>query len=229
MIDNGLFDEGYLVTIAPVLNYHVQDAAEAYQAQLREPEDGKVRFINLHAGRCRRGNPAQRPGACGSPASPLRRLLAGRRRTGTECAEPSHARASGANRRTRADGSAVTPRHSKSLEASVMSSIPTRLLFRKFSNRSRTGLRRRPSRASVFRRAIALRSTSSKLAAPRLGYVHPTELRLPSGGIVQRWNSGTLTPSILVRIHVPQPGILLKSLRICSFLRRRNSLETSAC
>jgi hypothetical protein len=38
----------------------------------------------------------------------------------------------------------------------------------------------------------------------------------------------TLTPLILVRIQVPQPGILLKSLRICSFLARRNSLETSA-
>jgi hypothetical protein len=38
----------------------------------------------------------------------------------------------------------------------------------------------------------------------------------------------TLTPLILVRIQVPQPGILLKSLRICSFLGRRNSLETSA-
>jgi hypothetical protein len=36
MIDNGLCDEGYLVTIAPGLNYHVQDAAEAYYAQLRE-------------------------------------------------------------------------------------------------------------------------------------------------------------------------------------------------
>jgi hypothetical protein len=46
MIDNGLYDEGYFVTIAPALNYHVQDAAEAYQAQLREPEDGKVRFVN---------------------------------------------------------------------------------------------------------------------------------------------------------------------------------------
>ena len=32
----------------------------------------------------------------------------------------------------------------------------------------------------------------------------------------------TLTPSILVRIQVPQPGILLKSRRICSFLARRN-------
>jgi hypothetical protein len=47
MIDHGLYDEGYLVVIAPALNYHVQDAAEAYQAQLREPEDGKVRFVNL--------------------------------------------------------------------------------------------------------------------------------------------------------------------------------------
>jgi hypothetical protein len=47
MIDNGLYDEGYLVVIAPALNYHVQDAAEAYQAQLRDPEDGKVRFVNV--------------------------------------------------------------------------------------------------------------------------------------------------------------------------------------
>ena len=47
MIDNGLYDEGYFVTIAPALNYHVQDAAETYQAQLREPEEGKVRFVNL--------------------------------------------------------------------------------------------------------------------------------------------------------------------------------------
>ena len=47
MIDNGLYDEGYLVMIAPALNYHVQDAAEAYHAHLREPEDGKVRFVNL--------------------------------------------------------------------------------------------------------------------------------------------------------------------------------------
>jgi hypothetical protein len=47
MIDHGLYDEGHLVTIAPTLNHHVQDAAEAYQAQLREPEDGKVRFANF--------------------------------------------------------------------------------------------------------------------------------------------------------------------------------------
>ena len=40
--------------------------------------------------------------------------------------------------------------------------------------------------------------------------------------------SRTLTPLIMVRIQVPQPGILLNSLRICSFLARRNSLETSA-
>jgi hypothetical protein len=47
MIANGLYDEGYLVVIAPALNHHAQDAAEAYQAQLREPEDGKVRFANF--------------------------------------------------------------------------------------------------------------------------------------------------------------------------------------
>ena len=47
MIDNRLYDEGYVVVIAPALNYHVQDAAEAYQTHLREPEDGKVRFVNL--------------------------------------------------------------------------------------------------------------------------------------------------------------------------------------
>ena len=47
MIDNGLYDEGYFVTIAPALNYHVQDAAEVYQAHLHEPVDGKVRFVNL--------------------------------------------------------------------------------------------------------------------------------------------------------------------------------------
>ena len=47
MVDHVLYDEGYLVTIAPAFNYHVQDAAEAYHAQLRGPEDGKVRFTNL--------------------------------------------------------------------------------------------------------------------------------------------------------------------------------------
>jgi hypothetical protein len=44
MIDQELYDEGSLVVIAPALNYHVQDAAEAYQAQLREPEDGPRNF-----------------------------------------------------------------------------------------------------------------------------------------------------------------------------------------
>ena len=47
MIDQGLYDEGHLIVIAPALNYHVQDAAESYQAHLSEPEDGKVRFVNL--------------------------------------------------------------------------------------------------------------------------------------------------------------------------------------
>jgi hypothetical protein len=36
------------------------------------------------------------------------------------------------------------------------------------------------------------------LAAPRLGYVHPTELRLPSGGDCSTVEQPTLTPSILV-------------------------------
>jgi hypothetical protein len=47
MIDNGVCDKGYFVTTAPALNHHAQVAAEAYQAQLREPEDGKVRFVSL--------------------------------------------------------------------------------------------------------------------------------------------------------------------------------------
>ena len=53
MIDNGLYDKGYLVTIAPALNYHVQDAAEAYLSHLREPEDGKVRFVTGRRLPCR--------------------------------------------------------------------------------------------------------------------------------------------------------------------------------
>jgi hypothetical protein len=47
MIDNGLYDEGYLVVIAPALNYHVQDATEIYQTYLCEPADNKVGFVNL--------------------------------------------------------------------------------------------------------------------------------------------------------------------------------------
>ena len=50
----------------------------------------------------------------------------------------------------------------------------------------------------------------------------------PSQALIIGPGKRLLTPSILVRIQVPQPGILLKSLRICSFLARRNSLETSA-
>ena len=48
----------------------------------RSSRQGPLR--QSHAGRRHRGDPAQRPGACGSPASPLLRLLAGRRRAGTE-------------------------------------------------------------------------------------------------------------------------------------------------
>jgi hypothetical protein len=47
MIANGLYDEGYFVTIAPALNYHTQAATDAYRAHLREPQEGKVRFVNL--------------------------------------------------------------------------------------------------------------------------------------------------------------------------------------
>lgn len=47
MIDNGLYDEGYFVTIIPALNYHAQSAVETYRAQLREREEGKVRYVNL--------------------------------------------------------------------------------------------------------------------------------------------------------------------------------------
>jgi hypothetical protein len=47
IIDNGLYDEGYLVLIAPAVNHHVQDASEAYSTHLRKLEDRKVRFVNL--------------------------------------------------------------------------------------------------------------------------------------------------------------------------------------
>ena len=53
MIANGLYDEGYLVTIAPALNYHVQDAAEAYQAQLRDPEDCQTKGLPASTSRLR--------------------------------------------------------------------------------------------------------------------------------------------------------------------------------
>jgi hypothetical protein len=47
MIDGGLYAEGYFVVIAPTLNYHVQDAVETYRAQLRQPEESKIRFIDM--------------------------------------------------------------------------------------------------------------------------------------------------------------------------------------
>jgi hypothetical protein len=70
MLHHGLYDEGYLVVIAPTLNFHVQDAAEAYQAQLQEPADGKVRFVNLTLEDVIEVI-RLRPGACGNPPSPL--------------------------------------------------------------------------------------------------------------------------------------------------------------
>jgi hypothetical protein len=117
------------------LNYHVQDAAEAYLSHLREPEDGKVRFINLTLEDVieviRLSDQAH--------AEALHRrycnfwLVDG----ALELNAPTFGLALPRTRQrrkpaARADGSAVTPRHSnKSLEASVMSSTPTRLLFRK--------------------------------------------------------------------------------------------------
>jgi hypothetical protein len=47
MIDNGLYDEGYFVLIAPDLNWHVQNAAEIYSSQLRDLDESKARFVNL--------------------------------------------------------------------------------------------------------------------------------------------------------------------------------------
>ncbi|GLI94665.1 PGN_0703 family putative restriction endonuclease [Methylocystis echinoides] len=47
MIDAGLYDEGYFLLIAPALNYHAQEAATAYQAQLCEPAEGRVIFANV--------------------------------------------------------------------------------------------------------------------------------------------------------------------------------------
>ena len=47
MIDNGQYDEGFFIMVAPALNYHVQNAVEAYRAQLREADGNKVRFVSL--------------------------------------------------------------------------------------------------------------------------------------------------------------------------------------
>ena len=69
---------------------------------------------------------------------------------------------------------------------------------------------------------------SLTLAAPRLGYVHPTELRLPPVGDSSTVEQRTLTPSILVRIQVPQPQNLSIPLRIFDFYGRRNSPDISA-
>ena len=47
MIQNGLYDEGSFVVIAPTLNHMVQAAAHAYSGQLKEPTAGHVPFINV--------------------------------------------------------------------------------------------------------------------------------------------------------------------------------------
>jgi hypothetical protein len=47
MIDNGLYDEGHFILIAPELNHLAQKAATAYAGQLREPKAGQVAFHNV--------------------------------------------------------------------------------------------------------------------------------------------------------------------------------------
>ena len=47
MLDARLYDRGYFILIAPALNYHAQDAAEAYQTHLCPPADNKVRFVTV--------------------------------------------------------------------------------------------------------------------------------------------------------------------------------------
>jgi hypothetical protein len=47
MIGNGLYDEGYFITLAPALNHHVHEATQAYRLHLREPAEDSVQFIDL--------------------------------------------------------------------------------------------------------------------------------------------------------------------------------------
>lgn len=44
MIDAGIYNEGFFVTIAPRLNTQVQQGMETYARHLSEPQDGKVRL-----------------------------------------------------------------------------------------------------------------------------------------------------------------------------------------
>ena len=84
MIGNGLYDEGYLVMIAPALNYHVQDARRGLSSALARAGGRQGPVRQSHPGRRHRNHPAQRPGPRRSPSSPLLRLLAGRWRAGIE-------------------------------------------------------------------------------------------------------------------------------------------------
>jgi hypothetical protein len=47
LIENGLYEEGSFVLIAPRANHHVQEAAVLYESHLAPPVDGKARFVNL--------------------------------------------------------------------------------------------------------------------------------------------------------------------------------------
>lgn len=47
LIDNGPYDEGCFVVIAPVANWHVQNAVVQFEEKLAPAADNKVRFLNL--------------------------------------------------------------------------------------------------------------------------------------------------------------------------------------
>src|SRR6202011_5060173 len=96
MIDNGLYDEGYFVTIAPALNPSRPGRRGGLSGATARAGGRQGPLRQSDAGRRHRDDPAQRPGACGSPASPLLRLLVSRQRAGVKRADvwsspPTHA------------------------------------------------------------------------------------------------------------------------------------------
>jgi hypothetical protein len=59
MIDNGLYDEGYFILIAPTLNWHVQSAAEIYRSQLRDVRRKQRALRQSDTRRRDRGDPSR--------------------------------------------------------------------------------------------------------------------------------------------------------------------------
>ncbi len=47
MLDVGLYDEGCFILISPELNHLTQQAGDLYLSQLREPNEGKARFLSI--------------------------------------------------------------------------------------------------------------------------------------------------------------------------------------